>query len=175
MNALSSPAARFAAAFNTSAGLLLLALGLVHLLGNQGRELVQPPDPVLLVSSRYLFWGLGGVELIVALVCLWARTPQLPAMLVAWLTSNLLVYRVALFWFGVSDVKAYYDTMANAFGVSARTVDVLMMLAVGYLLVGSCVALLRLWWHGKRTGHARGAADATADVSGQRAGPRGVA
>lgn len=175
MNAFPSSAARFAAAFSTSAGLLLLALGLAHLLGNQGRELVQPPDPVLVVSSRYLFWGLGGVELIVALVCLWARSPQLPAVLVAWLTSNLLVYRVALFWFGVYDVKAYYDTMANAFGVSVRTMDVLMTLAVAYLLVGSCVALLRLWWHGKRGAGAGLAADEAADVSGQRARPSGSA
>jgi hypothetical protein len=40
--------------------------------------------------------------------------------------------------------------MANAFGISPRTVDVLVTLGVGYLLAGSYMALVWMWWSRKQ-------------------------
>jgi hypothetical protein len=150
MNSPQSRSARFVSAFNLSAGLLLVAMGMLHLLGNRGSGLMQPPDPIFAISSRYLFWMLGVLKILLAAVCLGAKSPGTPPLWVAWLATNLLVYRVALVWFGTCDVKAYYVTMANAFGISPRTVDVLVTLGVGYLLAGSYMALVWMWWSRKQ-------------------------
>lgn len=150
MNATSSEPAPRASSFVCTAGLLLLAIGTMQLIGNRGHGLVQPDDPVFAISSRYLFWGVSGVELIVGLICLTARLSSLPITLIAWLTTNLLVYRVALFWFGTRDLKAYFVTMADTFRISPRMIDVLLTLAMGYLLCGSYVVLARAWWAKRR-------------------------
>ncbi|MBE0544418.1 MAG: hypothetical protein IH623_24005 [Verrucomicrobia bacterium] len=150
---------QFTQTFSRSAGLILLALATTHFLGNQGGIVVQPLDPIFAVSTRHLFWSLAGIEALLGVVCFSVKSSHLASGLVAWFASNCVLYRLCLLWFGAPDVRAYYDTMSYAFGLSARTVDVGLTLAMGYLLVGSLIVLF--WrWKANRVPQSAGSPDA---------------
>ena len=131
--------------FTRAAGLLLIGFAAAHLAGNQGGITLQPADPVFQVSSRYLFWGLGVGELVVGLVCLLAGDLMLANALLLWLTSVLVIYRLGLLDFGVTTLRAYYQTMAQQFGVSAGALNLLFGLAVGGLWCGSAFGVGWAW------------------------------
>ena len=133
-----------------AAGLVLVGLGAAHLVGNQGQITLQPMDPLLQVSSRYLFWGTGGCELCVGMVCLLAGDLLLANGLVLWLTTCLLVYRVGLLTVGVATLRGYYQTMAEQFGVGAGLLNVLFGTAAGVLWCGSAVGVALLWRAGRQ-------------------------
>jgi hypothetical protein len=135
---------KFLKSFNTSAGFIFLAMAIAHFIGNQGEATIQPPDPIFDVSSRYLFWILAGVEMLVAIVCLFTKLTSLKTLSIFWLTSNLLIYRLFLYYFGVHSVRAYYSTMAYSFGVSVDTTNVLMALLTAYIWLGSGLSLFML-------------------------------
>ncbi len=136
-----------------AAGLVLIGLAAAHLAGNQGHLLIQPAEPVFQVSTRYLFWGLGACELAVGLACLLGSDLMLANGLVLWLTSSLLVYRLGLLDSGVATLRAYYLTMAHAFGVSAGTLNIWFGSAIGGLWCGSGLGVALLWQERRELRH----------------------
>jgi hypothetical protein len=139
-------------------GLVLVGLGTAHLVGNQGEISLQPIDPLLQVSSRYVFWGAGICELCVGLVCLLAGDLLLANGLVLWLTTCLVGYRLGLLHLGVATLRGYYQTMAQELGVGADVLNVAFGAAAGSLWCGSALGVVLLWKADRRKadpGHLR--------------------
>ncbi len=132
--------------FTNSAGALLLGGVLAMFLANwAGAGLIQPQDPIFMISVRNLFWIMGAVALGVALICLFAKRMWLKAALVVWLAMNLCVYEIGLLqqenyhgW-GV-----YLGSISHAFGISPGTAGLILKIGLFYLLVGGLLALLWL-------------------------------
>lgn len=139
-----------------SAGLILVAMATLHLFGNRGENILQPVDPLLGISSRSVFFGLAVLELAAAFVCLFARQLKIQMLCVLWLSSNLLLYRLALLYYGVKTLKAYYETTAFNFGISVNALNILMATGVGYLWFGSLLLHLSLRVESRKTQVAHG-------------------
>lgn len=119
--------------FNLAAGLILVAMATAEVFGNQGAVIVQPADPILGISSRYPFWALAIVKSAVAAVCLFSTAERLKHMMVFWLASYLVLYRLGLLCTGVHFVTAYFERMAANFGLSPGAMSFLFSLGVGFL------------------------------------------
>ncbi len=135
---------RFIQRFSLSAGLLLIAMAMLHIIGNQGENVLQPVDPVFGISTRHVFWVLAGLEVLVATVCLFFKETDFKIISVLWFTSTLLLYRLALLYFGVKTIGAYYDTMAWNFGVSTGVMNFLLAFVTAYLWLGSILFFILL-------------------------------
>ena len=130
--------------FTNSAGALLLAVALAMFIANwSSTGLVQPQDPVLMVSMRILFWFIGAATLGIGLVCLFGKRVSLKIIFVCWLTMNLAVYQLGWLWKGDNrGVGVYLTSMADAFGITSNTAYWLLQMVFLYLLIGSSVSVL---------------------------------
>ncbi len=114
-----------------AAGLLLACVGSCLLLGSHQGNLLYPPDPVFEISSRLVFWIIGGMAGVIGIFCLFARGGFAPAGLVLWFALSLLVYRMGLLMLGVGDARPYIAMTASDYGLSPRSLGVWLALAVG--------------------------------------------
>ena len=79
------------------AGMLLILTATAKLISSFGSSgILETSDPVLKIRFRFLLWGVGGLEVVVGLICLLGNKSRLQAGLVAWLSSMFLVYRFGL-------------------------------------------------------------------------------
>jgi hypothetical protein len=133
--------------FTHSAAALVLAMASALLLINltAPKDLVQPHDPIFALSFRSMFWIIGGLGLVVALVCLFVERPTQAATWLAWLATNFLAYRIGLVSMGCHSLTGFLGSVTYAFGIPAKTASVLTDVAFAYLLGGSCAVLLRGW------------------------------
>lgn len=132
---------RFANIFPTVAGLILIAMASAQVIGNQRTITLQPADPLLGISSRYLFWTLAALETIVAAICLFSHAERLKHTTVFWLTSYLVLYRLEMVHVGVNSAAAYFGTMAKNFGLSPEVMEILSAFGVLGLWCGSGIFL----------------------------------
>jgi len=84
------------------------------------------------------------LELWIALVCFFSRRFWLQAGLVAWLTTNLLAYRVGLVLVHYHKPCSCLGSVSDFLHVAPHTVDIAMEGILTYLLVGSYASLLLL-------------------------------
>jgi hypothetical protein len=137
---------------NTAAALLLAlstALFLINLTG--APDLVLPRDPISGLSLRYLFWIIGGLAVLVAWFCLFSERPARTIPWVAWLATNFLIYRIALYFEGCHSLTGFLASVTYAFGLPAKAASVLVDMAFAYLLIGSSAALLYHWLRSSQT------------------------
>jgi hypothetical protein len=126
-----------------SAGALLLALASALFLINWTSpvDVVQPRDPVLLLSIRDLSWIISGIAAVLALVCFFSKHSTLPIVLLAWLAVNFWIYRIYLFSTGCHSLTGFLGGFSYAFGISTKASAVMADIVFAYLLGGSCSAL----------------------------------
>jgi len=136
-------------AYIYSAGSLLLALATVLMLANfqrQPTDFIPVRDMVLNLQLPALFWILGGMVLLAALLCLFGRQTNLQLGIVLWLATNLIVYRIGLHYMGAKGgVQGYLGEMSDVFGLSTGTMSGLLIAAVWYLVIGSLIAMTLAW------------------------------
>ena len=108
-------------------------------------RILQYPDPVFYISFRHVFWIVGGLELLVALVCFFGKWMGLQAGLVAWLASTFMAYRLNLVWVGWHKPCSCLGNLTDTLHISPQTADTAMKIVLGYLLLGSYAALFWLW------------------------------
>ena len=129
--------------FVRSAGVVLLVTGLAKLWSAMGEaRVLGVRDPLFGLTFRQLMLGVGLVELLVAGVCLVGRRERLSCVLVGWLSGNVALYRLGLWWMGWKRPCGCLGHLTDALGVSPTAADVVMKFVLGYLLVG---ALDGLW------------------------------
>ncbi len=127
----------------------MLALATMFVLANgqeRWTDLVPLRDMVLNLPVPDVYWILGSLFLAGALVCLFGRRPLVQLMLALWLAVNLIIYRVGFDSMGGQHgSQGYLGDMASAFGLPPYTVSRLLDVAVGYLFVGSLLAMVLSW------------------------------
>jgi hypothetical protein len=90
------------------------------------------------------------IEFVIAFFCLFGRQITLNAVLVAWVASNLAVYRFGLWWIGYHKPCNCLGNLTDALHISARVADTGMKIVLGYLLIGSLAILFWLWRQRRR-------------------------
>jgi len=133
---------------NTAAALLLAlstALFIINLTGPP--HLVLPRDPISGLSFRYLFWIFAVVAALLGFLCLFADRPERLIPWVAWLAFNFLVYRIGLYFDDCHSLTGFLACVTYAFALPPKAASFLLDLVFGYLLLGSCAALIWNWRH----------------------------
>lgn len=83
-------------------------------------------------------------ELTVALVCFFANRMAAQVGLLAWLATNLVVYRLGLIWLGQKPCSCL-GNLTDALHIPPQIADTTMKIILGYLLLGSYTTLFWLW------------------------------
>jgi len=136
---------------NCSSGGLLLAVAAVLFFSTRaGADIILPHDPIFAISVRYLFWILGGICLGVALFTMSGDPTFIRTTLLAWLATNLAIYRLGYLWNGGSSLGGYLGSFSGAFGVSASTAGIMAEVILAYLVSGSYFTLIYLWQEKRR-------------------------
>jgi len=127
------------------AGLLALALERFMVALSPARFLGLP-DPVLGIPLRLVALAVGGLESLVAWVCLFGQRPGVKTALIAWLTSNFLIYQIGVISCGCQQrwtgPGALTDPLHLRFGPASFGHGFVLP---GFLLVASTVLLLLPW------------------------------
>lgn len=136
-------------AFIHSAGALLLASAVALFIGcARGRGAILPHEPLFMISLPAFFRVVGGLELAVALACLFLKNIRAQIAAIAWLGLTLLTYRIGLAASGVSGgFNGYLGIITNVFGVSDGLANAFLETIPLYLLAGSLLAVVWDWWH----------------------------
>ncbi len=123
-----------------------MALALFVINGTSPNDYVLPHDPIFFIPLNDLFWIIGGIAAVTALVCLFSKRPALPIFLLVWLTTNFLVYQIGLFCKGCHSLTGFLGGFSSTFGISAKTANDLANVIFAYLLMGSYSSLFWLWF-----------------------------
>ena len=83
--------------FCISAGIILAITGGAKIWSNfSNAGIFKSADPFLGLPFGHLIFAVSILELVIAGICLFKRTQTLATILVAWLSTNLLLYRFGL-------------------------------------------------------------------------------
>ena len=105
-------------------------------------------DPITGLSFDKLFLVVGVVELGSAVLCLSDVIGTCPKLgLVAWLSTNFLVYRLGLWFIGWHRPCGCMGGLAAVFRLSDKTADDIMKGLLAYMLIGSYAGL---FWFAKQ-------------------------
>jgi hypothetical protein len=137
--------------FIRSVGILLFITAIAKFVSGAGSaRVLQTTDPLLSISFQYVFWLVGAVELIVALICLFGKKLGLQAAFVAWLATSFLLYRIGLVWVGYHKSCSCLGNLTDSLHIPPQTADTAMKIILVYLLIGSFVTLFWLWRQRKK-------------------------
>ena len=137
--------------FIYSAGAILLAAALERLLVAAGHSAILAlPDPMLGIELCLSVLLVGGIELIVALICLFGRQTGLQLGCLAWLTTNYAIYRMALPILGLHHQASCIGRLTDPLELTGGTLGVIAELWPICLLLGSYAAACGLWRAGRK-------------------------
>ncbi len=137
--------------FVYGAGVFLLITSTAKVISGFGHQaILKMHDPVLGLSFRNLFFAAASVEVMVALICFFDKRTWLASLLVAWLATNLLFYRVGMVLAGYHRPCNCLGTLTDMLHIPPQTADTAMKSILAYLLVGSYATLFWLWRQNKR-------------------------
>jgi hypothetical protein len=109
-------------------------------------------DPLIGMPFRQLFLLAGLAELLIAFLCLFTDKRRLSLLVVAWISTNFLVYRLGLWFIGWHHPCNCMGSLAGALHLSDRAADNIMKGVLAFLLVGSYLLLLLDWRAGRAAG-----------------------
>jgi hypothetical protein len=139
--------------FIYSSGGILLAAALVRFVIAAGSApMLAMPEPLLGLPIRYAVLLVGGVELVVALICLFGRRRGLQLGLLVLATVIYLVYWIAIFMMRRHPQTTCIGSLTDPLQFARGTPGIVIGLLPFYLLLGSCAAIIWLWWAGRRAG-----------------------
>lgn len=132
--------------FAISAGLILGLTGLAKVWSAFGDvRLLTLVDPIVGISFRHLMQAVGGAELAIAAVSLFTKANRLATVLVAWMATNFLVYRIGLWWMGWKKPCGCLGNLTDVLHISPHTADIIIKVLLAYLLIGSYGLLIWEW------------------------------
>lgn len=140
-------ASRLAGRFCLSAALILLLTGLAKVLSTLGiSRMLDVADPVFGLKFRHLFMVAGLLELGAAfLILLTDLRHRLELLLIAWLSTNFVIYRAGLWLMDWHQPCNCLGTLTDALRISPTMADHIMKRLLAYLVLGS----YGLLWHGR--------------------------
>lgn len=129
-----------------SAGLLLAITGTAKLLASKGdSEFLAIVDPIVGIKFGQLMLAVGAAEIAIALVCFFSKRQTLALGLVAWMSTNFVVYRLGLWWMGWKKPCSYLGNLTDALHILPQTADSIMKAVLACLLIGSYGLLIWQW------------------------------
>jgi uncharacterized membrane protein len=132
--------------FVFSAGFVLLLTGVAKVWSAFGSaRILQNSDPILGLQFNHLMFVTGALEMVAAYLCLFSKFCHLALILVAWLATNFVFYRLGLLWVGYHKPCPCLGNFTDALHISPQTADTAMKIILAYLLIGSYSALFWLW------------------------------
>lgn len=132
-------------AFFISAAVLLIVTAVAKFISVTGSsKILDGPDPLLSISFRRVLLLSGGIEILVAMVCLISRNIWRKSVLVAWLATLFLIYRICLRFSGYySPCKCLgLGEFTSAIHISQAAADSIMKCVLIYLLAGSYAIII---------------------------------
>jgi hypothetical protein len=132
--------------------LLLAVTALAKILAATGEaRILAQPDPLLgLISMRQSMLLAAALEIVVVVLVLRAPDIVRKAVLLLWIGSVFLFYRIGLWLVGFEGSCRCLGNVGDVFGISAETADWTAKGILVYLLVGSVAILL---WYPRFRGH----------------------
>lgn len=129
-----------------SVGIALAITGLAKLYGAFGNaRILEIQDPILGVSYRYLMLIVGLTEIGISCLCIIANAQHISVVLVAWIATNFLLYRIGLWFINWRGACPCLGNLTDALHISSRTADNLTKMLLTYMFVGSYIACWRLY------------------------------
>jgi hypothetical protein len=128
--------------FITSAGTILAITAIAKACSAFGdSRYLLVADPVTGLHFGHLMLATATVEIIIAYLCLFSARETFALTLVAWLSTNFIVYRLALRFLGWHRPCACLGNLTDALHIPPEAADNLLKIALGYLLIGSFFSL----------------------------------
>jgi len=141
----------FSQCFILSAGAILAITGIAKVwTALAGTKVLAVVDPIVGIQFRHLMIGTGAMELAVALLCLFSKRTGLAGLLVGWLSTTFLVYRLGLWWLDLKAPCSCLGSLTGALHIQPHTADNIMKIVLAYLLIGS-YGLIFWHWRQKRS------------------------
>ena len=132
--------------FVLSAGAILAVTGIAKVWSGLGNsKLLAVVDPIIGIKFGTLMLLVGAAEIAIALVCFFSKRQTLALGLVAWMSTNFVVYRFGLWWMDWKKPCSCLGNLADALHISPQTADNIMKAILTYLLIGSYALLFRQW------------------------------
>lgn len=137
--------------FIYSAGGILVAAALERFLVAAGdAQVLALPEPALGIPLRYTALLVGGLELVVALICFFGKQTGLQVGWVVWLATDYLVYRIGLLTMQCHPQATCIGSLTDPLSLSRGPAGIVMGLLPLYLLSGSYAAMIWLWLEHRR-------------------------
>jgi len=134
---------RFAKLFIYSAGVLLLITGVAKVITGFGSaNVLALPDPIFKIQFRFVFWIVGGIEIVIAYICFLGKSQWFKIGIIAWLTTCFVFYRVGLHLVYYSKPCSCLGVMTEALGIQPELAASILKAVLCYLLIGSYGLLL---------------------------------
>jgi len=132
--------------FVISAVVVLALTGIAKLWSTVGNvKMLAVADPIAGIPFRWLLLVVGVLELVIAGVCFFSRNKRLGTLLIAWLATSFLVYRLGLWWLGWHRPCGCLGSLTSALHLSDQAADNIMKGVLAYLLLGSYFLLFLNW------------------------------
>jgi hypothetical protein len=133
--------------FVLSAGGIFAFSGVASVLSALGKaQALEMPDPIFEIGFGRLMLWVGLAELVIAAVCLFSAARNLSLGLVAWMSTNFLVYRLGLWFVGWHRPCNCLGNLTDALHISPSTADWITKGVLAFLLLCSYVIILHRWF-----------------------------
>jgi hypothetical protein len=129
-----------------SAGLVLATTGIAKAwtgLGNS--KFLAVVDPIIGLKFGQVMLVIGVAAIVIALVCFFSKRQTLALGLVAWMSTNFVVYRLGLYWMNWHRLCSCLGNLTDALHISPQTADNIMKVLLAYMLIGSYGLLIWQW------------------------------
>ncbi len=132
--------------FIYSIGGILLAAALIRFLIAAGSTpVLDLPDPLLGIPLRYAVLTIGGLELTVAIICLFGQRLGLQVAWLAWLATDCAVYWTGLCVSRIHPQASCIGSLTDPLLLSRGTPGFLTAFLPVYLVLGSYASVVWLW------------------------------
>ena len=138
--------------FILSAGAILFITGVAKIwTGFGSSKFLAVIDPIFGIKFGQLMLAVGVAEIVIALVCFFSRRQTLALGLVAWMSTNFVVYRLGLWWIDWHRPCNCLGNLTDALHLSPQAADNIMKAVLAYLLVGSYGLMFWRWQRNRAT------------------------
>jgi hypothetical protein len=128
------------------AGIILAITSFAKFVSASGtHKVLNVVDPVSGFTFRHLMSLAGVVELAIALYCIFSKNSIRATVLIAWVATGLIAYRVSLWWVDWKSPCLCFGNLTDALNISPETADAVAKILLTFLTVASYLILFYNW------------------------------
>jgi hypothetical protein len=140
---------RWIKAFIKLAGAILLVAALIRFSIAAGNaQFLLLPDPLLGIPLRYAVLIVGGIELGVALICLFGKQIEVQIAWLAWMGANYILFRIGLLLMHCHPQATCIGSLTDPLRLSRGIIGFIMEIMPFFLVLGSYTAVVWFWLKG---------------------------